>query len=387
MYAAFLAQANGYLVALAPPVGLNLTASVSGGAAPWAGPPETRFEIFELGGGRVALRSEASGKFVCAEDAGRSPLVCNRDGAWEWETFDVVDLGNDDVALRATVNGKYVCAEDAGWRPLVANRDAIGSWETFRMVRVHPHDGLVHELDLTVRLGADDLRGGTDNLDLRLDLVDGSRRHAPNLNAGRRWEGGHGPRAYVQLDPPLARDSIQAITLTATVGGGLAGDNIDIERVLIEARVDGQLEQVALGGPARLTAAAPSLTIPVGVKSTLVLKIDTGDDDLRGGNDNLTVLVHPADGTDLTFPNVNAGMPWRSGSLHEVPLSLGAGIGPDDLTGITLTARLSGGWNGDNWDMAWLEGRLRRGSSEEQLFRHGFKRFTGADRVLHVTRE
>ena len=30
MYAAFLAQANGYLVALAPPVGLNLTASVSG---------------------------------------------------------------------------------------------------------------------------------------------------------------------------------------------------------------------------------------------------------------------------------------------------------------------------------------------------------------------
>ncbi len=386
MYAAFVAQVNGCLVTLAPPVGLNLTAAASVGAAPWSGAPETRFEIVELGGGRVALRSEASRKFVCAEDAGRSPLVCNRDEAWEWETFDLVDLGNGDVALRATVNGRYVCAENAGWRPLVANRDAVGLWETFRMVRVHPQDGLVHELDLTLHLGADDLRGGGDNLDLRIDLVDGSRRHAPNINAGRRWEGGHWPRAYVQLDPALPRDSITAVTLTATVGGGLAGDNVDLERVLVEARVDDGLEQVAVGGPARLTASAPSLTIPVGGTSTLVLKIDTGDDDLRGGNDNLTVAVHRTDGTDLTFANVNAGMPWRSGSLHEVPLDLGPGVGPDDLTAITLTAQLSGGWNGDNWDLAWLEGWLRRGSSDERLFRHGFKRFTGADRVLHVSR-
>lgn len=41
---------------------------------------------------KVALRSMANGKFVCAEGAGGQPLIANRDAAQLWETFEVVFL-------------------------------------------------------------------------------------------------------------------------------------------------------------------------------------------------------------------------------------------------------------------------------------------------------
>ncbi|MGD0952149.1 MAG: matrixin family metalloprotease [Methanotrichaceae archaeon] len=83
--------------------------------------------------GNVALQADANGKYVCAENAGQSPLIANRDWTQQWETFGLIDLGNNNIALQA-VNGKYVCAEDAGQLPLIANRDAIGQWETFKLI-------------------------------------------------------------------------------------------------------------------------------------------------------------------------------------------------------------------------------------------------------------
>jgi len=131
----------------------------------------------------IALKSMANGKYVCAENAGRSFLIANRDQANQWETFEkvtlggdlialrslanwkyvavmqpapfpfhpsippqlfactdtqqpfqVVPLGVDKYALRCTVNNKFVCAENQGEQPLIANRDAALSWETFEEV-------------------------------------------------------------------------------------------------------------------------------------------------------------------------------------------------------------------------------------------------------------
>ena len=81
--------------------------------------------------GYISLQATVNGKYVCAEDAGLSPLIANRDVALGWETFKLIDLGNNNIALQATVNGKYVCAEDAGLSPLIANRDVALGWETF----------------------------------------------------------------------------------------------------------------------------------------------------------------------------------------------------------------------------------------------------------------
>jgi dienelactone hydrolase len=79
----------------------------------------------------VSLRCRANNSYVCAENAGASPLVANRAAVGPWERFDLVDLGAGAVALRAHTNNQYVCAENAGASPLVANRAAVGPWETF----------------------------------------------------------------------------------------------------------------------------------------------------------------------------------------------------------------------------------------------------------------
>lgn len=39
---------------------------------------------------RIALRSLANGKLVCAENAGQQPLIANRDAAGQWEQFEVI---------------------------------------------------------------------------------------------------------------------------------------------------------------------------------------------------------------------------------------------------------------------------------------------------------
>ncbi len=107
-----------------------------------------RVERFELTPGSgsattsaVSLRARANDRYVCADNAGGSPLIANRTSVGVWETFDLVDLGNGDVALRARANDRFVCADNAGASPLIANRTSAGNWETFR--RVNNADGTV----------------------------------------------------------------------------------------------------------------------------------------------------------------------------------------------------------------------------------------------------
>jgi hypothetical protein len=89
------------------------------------------YGVVDAGGGLIALKSSATGKYVCAENAGAAPLVADRDAIGGWEQFTLVQNPDGSVALRAAVNGKYVCADNAGASPLIANRDAVGPWESF----------------------------------------------------------------------------------------------------------------------------------------------------------------------------------------------------------------------------------------------------------------
>jgi hypothetical protein len=82
----------------------------------------------------VSLRSFANGKFVCAENAGASPLIANRTAIGTWEQFQLWNTSPGYFALKAKANGLYVCAENAGNSPLIANRGAIGTWENFQWI-------------------------------------------------------------------------------------------------------------------------------------------------------------------------------------------------------------------------------------------------------------
>jgi hypothetical protein len=91
-----------------------------------------KYEMSYYGTNTVALKSFANGKYVCAENAGASPLIANRDRVGPWELFEIIPRRNG-IAFRAVANRKLVCAENAGGSFLIANRDHADLWETFSL--------------------------------------------------------------------------------------------------------------------------------------------------------------------------------------------------------------------------------------------------------------
>ena len=89
-------------------------------------------------GKRIAFQSIENDKWVCADlhEGSNAPLYTNRDypdvhSIGPWETFGMIETENDKVALRSFATGAYVCAEDAGESRAVANRPWVQGWETF----------------------------------------------------------------------------------------------------------------------------------------------------------------------------------------------------------------------------------------------------------------
>jgi hypothetical protein len=93
-----------------------------------------RFDVIDLGGGNIALRSRANGMYVAAENAGAAPLIANRTAVGPWETFQLIRNTDGSESLRAAANAMYVTAENGGAQSLIANRASIGPWEKFDLV-------------------------------------------------------------------------------------------------------------------------------------------------------------------------------------------------------------------------------------------------------------
>lgn len=111
----------------------------------------------------------------------------------------------------------------------------------------------------------------------------------------------------------------------------------------------------------------------------LLVELVTGDDDLRGGNDNANVILVMKDGTTRRFDNVNAGKRWVNGSLQSIARELPAGFDPSAITAVRVEATVGGGVGGDNWNLNKITVRTRtdgkltsiltRGEEKTLLFR------------------
>ncbi len=80
-------------------------------------------------GQTISLKSLGNSLYVTAENGGASPLIANRGGAAGWEQFVVVDAGGGAVALKAIANGKFVTIADGA---LIASKTTFGAAETFQ---------------------------------------------------------------------------------------------------------------------------------------------------------------------------------------------------------------------------------------------------------------
>ena len=120
----------------------------------------------------------------------------------------------------------------------------------------------------------------------------------------------------------------------------------------------------------------------------LRMSFKTGGDDLRGGNDNVSVRVQLTDGRIINADNVNKSKRWIDQSLNMVGISLPDDVRASSIRDITLTTSFGGGMGGDNWNLDQLVAKLHINDTEVTgctINGRPVKRFTGDDKRF-VTR-
>lgn len=99
----------------------------------------------------------------------------------------------------------------------------------------YPDDGKVHELLLEILTGGDDLRGGNDNVNVSIVLKDGSRESFSNINKRGRWINNYCESVPLMLKTPIKFEDIACVEVQTTFGGGIDGDNWNLDALRIIA--------------------------------------------------------------------------------------------------------------------------------------------------------
>jgi hypothetical protein len=102
-----------------------------------------------------------------------------------------------------------------------------------------PRDGLVHQLQCEFLTGGDDLRGGNDNVNVIIRTKDGKTEVHENVNRGGRWINNYCETATIDLKRPVKVEDIECVEVKTTFGGGLGGDNWNLDNLYIVAVIGG----------------------------------------------------------------------------------------------------------------------------------------------------
>ncbi|GAB3024193.1 hypothetical protein GCM10027051_31040 [Niabella terrae] len=81
----------------------------------------------------------------------------------------------------------------------------------------------------------------------------------------------------------------------------------------------------------------------------------TGNDDLRGGNDNINMTIKYTDGTEQIFNNVNNGARWVDNSIQTIHLTLNRAVQKQDIQSFVLeftTRATFSVVDYDNWNLS-----------------------------------
>jgi hypothetical protein len=228
-----------------------------------------------------------------------------------------------------------------------------------------------NELLLQFLTGGDDLRGGNDNVNVQLLLQPGTALRFDNVNGRKRWADHSSQTVILPLPDTIRFDDMKGVRLETTFGGGMGGDNWNLDRLTVSARIGGTTRQLfdQRGDPLfRFTGDQRVREFPFSTGTELIVLFVTGSDDLRGGNDNvnLSLLLHGQ--PLLPFANVNAGKRWPDHSSQTVSLPLASTVRFEDIEGVRLETTFGGGVGGDNWNLDRFTVSARIGGGTRRLF-------------------
>jgi hypothetical protein len=255
--------------------------------------------------------------------------------------------------------------------PLVRFTGSVHDWSSHVNVAQGDANRLILQLRAVIVTGGDDLRGGSganDNCSAIVTLSSGASITIANINDNAHWNNGETHTAVIPLPPGTTAGSITQFGLHTQFGGGLSGDNWNVNQVTLIASLLGQATVPppivrtwinSSGNPlVRFTGsvhdwstgiAPPASDVGKPIQN-LSLTIQTGGDDLRGGNDNASVIL-TVKGSQLTISNINQGAHWNNNETHMVPLNVPAGTKVGDITKFDLHTQFGGGIGGDNWNV------------------------------------
>ena len=138
----------------------------------------------------------------------------------------------------------------------------------------------------------------------------------------------------------------------------------------------------------------------------LRLRIATGDDDLRGGQDNLNVIVFFTNAKPHVALNVNKSANWPNNSVNSVDIFLNPPVLPSEIQALRFVHLADGGINmgdlltaltpaapikvpqafqsPDNWNMVEVTVSALGNGVGARIATFGYHRFTGSDPVLTI---
>lgn len=92
-----------------------------------------QFDLTINDDGTVSLRARSVTRYVTV-DGTNSQLYANSTTIGTSQKFNLITNADGTIALKSLLTGFQVCAEDAGASPLIANRDWIQEWEKFYLI-------------------------------------------------------------------------------------------------------------------------------------------------------------------------------------------------------------------------------------------------------------
>ena len=93
------------------------------------------------------------------------------------------------------------------------------------------------DLQIQIRTGGDDLRGGNDNANLIVLFTDGNIQTIRDINRGQRWKDHQTYSVRQSVTKPIGE--IRGIRLETTASGGHSGDNWNVDSVKVIATENG----------------------------------------------------------------------------------------------------------------------------------------------------
>lgn len=108
------------------------TSPLAANRATYGGAWET-LNLVNNSDGTLSLKSGANNKYVCMVYDEQCQLLARSASIGTWEKFNLIKVASGQYALKSVVNGKYVCADQNRSGVLYADRDSISGWETFRI--------------------------------------------------------------------------------------------------------------------------------------------------------------------------------------------------------------------------------------------------------------